>query len=74
MIVQIAPIGIIALGMMFAIITKGIDLSVGATVAVAAVVGASLAHGVDAEPLPNEERTARCRSSSRCSPASWWAR
>ena len=42
-IVQIAPIGIIALGMMFAIITKGIDLSVGATVAVAAVVGASLA-------------------------------
>jgi len=42
-VVQIAPIGIIALGMMFAIITKGIDLSVGATVAVAAVVSASLA-------------------------------
>lgn len=41
--VQIAPIGIIALGMMFAIITKGIDLSVGATVALSAVVAASLA-------------------------------
>lgn len=42
-IVQIAPIGILALGMMFAIITLGIDLSVGATVAIAAVVSASLA-------------------------------
>lgn len=41
--VQISPIGIIALGIMFAIITLGIDLSVGATVAVAAVVAASLA-------------------------------
>lgn len=43
LIVQVAPIGIIALGMMLAIITKGIDLSVGATVAVAAVIGSSLA-------------------------------
>ncbi len=42
-IVQVAPIGIIALGMMFAIITKGIDLSVGATVALAAVIAASMA-------------------------------
>jgi len=42
-VVQMAPIGIIALGMMFAIITKGIDLSVGSTVALAAVVAASLA-------------------------------
>ena len=42
-IVQVAPIGIIALGMMFAIITKGIDLSVGSTVALVAVVSASLA-------------------------------
>ncbi|WP_448071074.1 ABC transporter permease [Georgenia yuyongxinii] len=41
--VQVAPIGILALGMMFAIITKGIDLSVGATVALAAVVASSLA-------------------------------
>lgn len=42
-IVQVAPIGIIALGMMFAIITKGIDLSVGAIVGLSAVVAASLA-------------------------------
>lgn len=42
-VVQVAPIGIIALGMMFAIITKGIDLSVGSTVALVAVVSASLA-------------------------------
>jgi len=42
-VVQSAPIGIIALGMMLAIITKGIDLSVGATVALAAVVASSLA-------------------------------
>lgn len=42
-IVQVAPIAILALGMMFAIITKGIDLSVGSTVALAAVVAASLA-------------------------------
>lgn len=41
--VQIAPIGIVSLGMMFSIITKGIDLSVGATVALSAVVAASLA-------------------------------
>ena len=37
-VVQVAPIGIVALGMMFAIITKGIDLSVGSTVALVAVV------------------------------------
>ncbi len=42
-VVQVTPIGIIGLGMMAAIITKGIDLSVGSTVAVAAVVSASLA-------------------------------
>ncbi|MBB1517070.1 ABC transporter permease [Tessaracoccus sp. MC1679] len=42
-VVQVAPIGIVALGMMFAIITKGIDLSVGSTVALVAVVSASLA-------------------------------
>ncbi|MCA0435111.1 MAG: ABC transporter permease [Austwickia sp.] len=42
-IVQVAPVAIIALGMMFAIITKGIDLSVGSTVALAAVVAGSLA-------------------------------
>ncbi|MDO5093675.1 MAG: ABC transporter permease [Propionibacteriaceae bacterium] len=42
-VVQVAPIGIIALGMMFAIITKGIDLSVGATAALAGVAAASLA-------------------------------
>ena len=41
--VQMSPIGIIALGMMFAIITLGIDLSVGATVGLAAVISASLA-------------------------------
>ena len=48
-IVQVAPIGIIGLGMMAAIITKGIDLSVGATAALAAVVAASLAQ----PPGPN---------------------
>ncbi|MDO5083576.1 ABC transporter permease [Arachnia propionica] len=42
-VVQVAPIGIIGLGMMAAIITKGIDLSVGSTAALAAVVAASLA-------------------------------
>ncbi|GAA4901142.1 ABC transporter permease [Tessaracoccus lubricantis] len=42
-VVQVAPIGIIALGMMFAIITKGIDLSVGAIVGLSAVIAASLA-------------------------------
>lgn len=47
-IVQIAPIGILALGMMFAIITLGIDLSVGATVALSAVVAASLAQSSSA--------------------------
>lgn len=51
-IVQVAPIGIIALGMMFAIITKGIDLSVGATVALAAVIAASMAQmGSDRFPV-----------------------
>ena len=54
-IVQVAPIGIIALGMMLAIITKGIDLSVGATVAVSAVVAASLAQNptIDGAFFPN---------------------
>lgn len=42
-VVQVAPIGIVAVGMMFAIITKGIDLSVGSIVGLAAVVAASLA-------------------------------
>ncbi len=42
-IVQVAPIGIIALGMMFAIITKGIDLSVGSIAGLSAVVAASFA-------------------------------
>lgn len=42
-VVQVAPIGIIALGMTFVIITKGIDLSVGATLALAAVIATSLA-------------------------------
>ncbi len=51
-IVQVAPIGIIALGMMFAIITKGIDLSVGAPVALAAVIAASMAQmGSDRFPV-----------------------
>ena len=36
-VVQVAPIGIIGLGMMAAIITKGIDLSVGSTVALCAI-------------------------------------
>lgn len=45
-VVQVTPIGVIALGMMFAIITKGIDLSVGATVALVAVVSASFAQVV----------------------------
>lgn len=40
---QVSAIGIIACGMTFVIITLGIDLSVGAIVAVAAVVSASLA-------------------------------
>ena len=42
-IVQVSAVGIVALGMMFAIITLGIDLSVGSTVALAAVVSAALA-------------------------------
>lgn len=42
-VVQVTPIGLIALGMMLPIITKGIDLSVGSIAAVAAVVAASLA-------------------------------
>lgn len=40
---QVAAIGIIAIGMTFVIISKGIDLSVGSIVAVAAVVATSLA-------------------------------
>ncbi|MCA0296483.1 MAG: ABC transporter permease [Actinobacteria bacterium] len=40
---QVAAIGIIATGMTFVIIIKGIDLSVGSIVAVAAVVSSSLA-------------------------------
>ena len=48
--VQIAPIGIVSLGMMFAIITLGIDLSVGATVGLTAVVAASLAQN---SSIPN---------------------
>ncbi|GMA41714.1 ribose import permease protein RbsC [Mobilicoccus caccae] len=42
-IVQVAPIGIIAFGMTFIIITNGIDLSVGSTVALSAVIACSLA-------------------------------
>src|SRR5699024_358480 len=44
---QISIIGIIAIGMTFVILTKGIDLSVGSTVAVVAVISADLlSHGV----------------------------
>ncbi|MDO5068139.1 MAG: ABC transporter permease [Propionibacteriaceae bacterium] len=43
LVVQVAPIGIISLGMMAAIITKGIDLSVGATVAFVSVIVAAFA-------------------------------
>ncbi|WP_168582857.1 ABC transporter permease [Gephyromycinifex aptenodytis] len=45
-VVQVAPIAIIALGMTFVIITNGIDLSVGSTVALSAVVACSLAQVV----------------------------
>ncbi len=40
---QVSAIGIIAIGMTFVIIARGIDLSVGSILAVAAVVGSSLA-------------------------------
>jgi inositol transport system permease protein len=40
---QVSAIGIVACGMVFVIITLGIDLSVGSIVAMSAVVGASLA-------------------------------
>ena len=45
---QIAIVGVLALGMTFIIITAGIDLSVGATLALASVVSASMVnqHGV----------------------------
>lgn len=43
LVVQVAPIGIISLGMMAAIITKGIDLSVGSTVAFVSVIVAAFA-------------------------------
>ena len=49
-VVQVAPIGILALGMTFAIITLGIDLSVGSVVALAAVISASLAQLPNASP------------------------
>lgn len=49
-IVQVAPIGIMACGMTFVIIALGIDLSVGSIVAVAAVVSASLVQLPDANP------------------------
>ncbi|MCV2395031.1 ABC transporter permease [Actinotalea sp. M2MS4P-6] len=45
---QVSAIGIIAAGMVFVIITLGIDLSVGSIVAMSAVVGASLAQTADA--------------------------
>lgn len=48
---QVAAIGIIAIGMTFVIITKGIDLSVGSIVAVAAVVATSLAQQSTASNL-----------------------
>src|SRR5690606_37973597 len=45
---QIAIVGVLALGMTFVIITAGIDLSVGATLALASVVSASIVtqHGM----------------------------
>lgn len=49
-IVQVAPIGILACGMTFVIIALGIDLSVGSVVAFAAVVSASLAQLPTASP------------------------
>lgn len=45
---QVSAIGIIAVGMTFVIIIKGIDLSVGSIVAVAAVVSSSFAQMPDA--------------------------
>lgn len=49
-IVQVAPVGILACGMTFVIITLGIDLSVGSVVALAAVISASLAQMPNASP------------------------
>lgn len=49
-VVQVAPIGIMACGMTFVIIALGIDLSVGSIVALAAVVSASLVQMPDAQP------------------------
>lgn len=48
---QVAAIGIIATGMTFVIIIKGIDLSVGSVVAVAAVVSSSLAQTPEAATI-----------------------
>lgn len=48
---QVAPIGIIATGMTFVIIIKGIDLSVGSIVAVSAVVSSSLSQTPEAATI-----------------------
>ncbi len=48
---QVAAIGIIATGMTFVIIIKGIDLSVGSVLAVSAVVSASLAQSPQASVI-----------------------
>lgn len=50
--VQAAPIAILAIGQFFIILTKGIDLSVGAVAALSSVVGALMFnHFVDSGPL-----------------------
>ena len=49
-VVQVAPIGIMACGMTFVIIALGIDLSVGSIVALSAVVATSLVQLPSAEP------------------------
>jgi ribose transport system permease protein len=50
---QVAPVGMIAVGMTFVILTAGIDLSVGSTVAVVAIVCANiLRQNVNMDPLP----------------------
>jgi ribose/xylose/arabinose/galactoside ABC-type transport system permease subunit len=48
---QVSPIGIIATGMTFVIIIKGIDLSVGSIVAVSAVVSSSLSQAPEAATI-----------------------
>jgi len=48
---QVSAIGIIAAGMVFVIMTLGIDLSVGAIVAMSAVVASSLAQAVSASVI-----------------------